>query len=83
MGNITELAEANVYGDPLAAQIVFNCGTPVTLAPLNCTHRQVMSAQYFEELAETAGEVGKFLQAAAVDYFNFYKSSVISGTLWL
>ena len=39
VGNITPAAEFNIYVDPHAAQIVFASGVPVTLMPLDVTHK--------------------------------------------
>jgi inosine-uridine nucleoside N-ribohydrolase len=36
-GNITPAAEFNIYADPQAAAIVFACGVPITLVPLDVT----------------------------------------------
>jgi purine nucleosidase len=38
-GNITPSAEFNVYVDPEAADIVFNSGVPITMMPLDVTHK--------------------------------------------
>lgn len=38
-GNITPAAEFNIYVDPQAADIVFRSGVPITMAPLDVTHR--------------------------------------------
>ncbi|MEQ8482164.1 MAG: nucleoside hydrolase [Hoeflea sp.] len=38
-GNITPSAEFNIYVDPEAAQIVFASGVPLTMMPLDVTHK--------------------------------------------
>ena len=38
-GNITPAAEFNIYVDPEAALKVFECGAPITMIPLDCTHQ--------------------------------------------
>jgi purine nucleosidase len=38
-GNITPAAEFNVYVDPEAAARVLDCGAPITMIPLDCTHQ--------------------------------------------
>ena len=36
-GNVSEWAEANIFGDPEAADIVFQSGVKVDLVPLDAT----------------------------------------------
>lgn len=38
-GNITPCAEFNIYADPHAAQVVFRCGAPIVMLPLDVTHQ--------------------------------------------
>jgi len=40
-GNITPSAEFNIYVDPEAADCVFNCGAPITMMPLDVTHKVI------------------------------------------
>jgi purine nucleosidase len=39
VGNITPAAEFNIYVDPEAAEIVFKSGIPITVMPLDVTHK--------------------------------------------
>lgn len=47
-GNITPAAEFNIFVDPHAARLVFECGTPITLIPLDCTHQALTTAKRVE-----------------------------------
>jgi purine nucleosidase len=38
-GNVTPAAEFNIYVDPHAATIVFGCGAPIVMVPLDVTHK--------------------------------------------
>ncbi|ODT69999.1 MAG: nucleoside hydrolase [Pelagibacterium sp. SCN 63-23] len=38
VGNITPAAEFNIYVDPEAADVVMQCGAPITILPLDVTH---------------------------------------------
>ena len=38
-GNITPTAEFNVFADPHAAEIVLGSGVPITMLPLDLTHK--------------------------------------------
>ena len=42
-GNITPVAEFNIFADPHAAQAVLHAGAPVVLHPLDVTHRALTS----------------------------------------
>ncbi|WP_146589081.1 nucleoside hydrolase [Puniceibacterium confluentis] len=45
VGNITPTAEFNIYVDPEAAGIVFACGAPLTVMPLDVTHKALVTAK--------------------------------------
>lgn len=49
-GNITPVAELNIWGDPLAADIVFNSGVPVRVAGLDVTNPNVGTVLYEDQL---------------------------------
>jgi inosine-uridine nucleoside N-ribohydrolase len=48
-GNTTPYAEFNIFSDPLAAQIVFESGLPITLVPLDVTHQVFLIPDWMEE----------------------------------
>jgi len=48
-GNVTPYAEFNIYVDPLAARMVFESGLPITLVPLDVTHRVFLSPSVMEQ----------------------------------
>ncbi|MEY8883270.1 nucleoside hydrolase [Donghicola sp. XS_ASV15] len=43
VGNITPAAEFNIYVDPEAAKIVFGAGCPITIMPLDVTHKALVT----------------------------------------
>ncbi|MCI5111071.1 MAG: nucleoside hydrolase [Marivita sp.] len=45
VGNITPAAEFNIYVDPEAAKIVFACGAPITVMPLDVTHKALVTSE--------------------------------------
>ena len=49
-GNTTASAEFNIWQDPEAAQIVFDCGRPVTLMTLDTTHQALFGPADVERL---------------------------------
>lgn len=75
-GNITPVAEANIYGDPHAADAVFAAPWPVTLVGLDVTHRVHMSTDYLRALGEQGGDDGRYLW----DVTRFYEAFYVSRT---
>ena len=60
-GNETAVAEANIYGDPEAAKIVFSAGWPVTMVGLDVTNRTLFTRAHLAALEfriERAEEYG-------------------------
>ncbi|MEM9551840.1 MAG: nucleoside hydrolase [Pseudomonadota bacterium] len=43
VGNITPAAEFNIYVDPEAAAVVFKSGAPITVMPLDVTHKALVT----------------------------------------
>jgi inosine-uridine nucleoside N-ribohydrolase len=73
-GNITPHAEANIYHDPHAAEIVFASGAPVVMVGLDVTHRILCTSGDFSAIAKAAPELGGMLQEMSVFYLKFYET---------
>lgn len=58
VGNITPTAEFNIYVDPEAAQIVFGAGIPLTVMPLDVTHKAVTYPKWVEGFRTQGTELG-------------------------
>jgi purine nucleosidase len=54
-GNVTAVAEANIYNDPEAAQVVLHAGWKVTMVGLDVTHKTNFGAEHLARLAATQG----------------------------
>ncbi len=60
VGNITPAAEFNIFVDPEAAEIVFKSGVPITVMPLDVTHKALVTKprnDAFRALGTTPGRV--------------------------
>lgn len=72
-GNVTPVAEANIFNDPHAAARVLTAGWPLTLVGLDATHRCVLSSSDMETIAAGQGELGQVLAGSYVFYRDFYR----------
>ncbi|HPU54209.1 MAG TPA: nucleoside hydrolase [Burkholderiaceae bacterium] len=59
VGNITAMAEFNVYCDPEAAAVVFASGVPIHMAGLNVTRQAGIGPEHVARLQATGGPVGR------------------------
>ncbi|ALL12662.1 nucleoside hydrolase [Caulobacter henricii] len=71
-GNVTPVAEANIWNDPEAADQVFTAPWPLTAVSLDVTTQVVMSPTYMDALEASAGPAGQFLNAISKPYAAFY-----------
>ena len=68
-GNITPSAEFNIFVDPHAAHVVFTSGAPLTMAPIDCTYKAILTPAWLKRLRElgtrtaiTAAGMAEFYQ---------------------
>ena len=73
-GNVTNVAEANIWNDPDAAECVFAASWPVTMVGLDVTEKAQCTPADFAQLAEKAPNIGGFLDAATQFYFDFHEN---------
>ncbi|TCO75462.1 nucleoside hydrolase [Chromatocurvus halotolerans] len=74
-GNVSPVAEANIAGDPAAADAVFVSGMPLTLVGLDVTAKTRMDESFIRQLRERAGDAGEFIYRTTRLYFDFYEQS--------
>ena len=72
-GNVSPVAEANMAGDPVAADRVLGAGAATTVVGLDVTHETVMDEAFIDTLADNAGDAGEFIHAITRFYFDFYE----------
>jgi len=70
-GNVTPAAEFNIYVDPHAADVVFRSGVPITMMPLDVTHKALTTAGRVEAFRKLGTRVGD-ATAAMLDFFERY-----------
>lgn len=70
LGNVTASAEFNIYFDPHAAAIVFGCGRPITVCPLEVTHQALATESVLNRLRAAQRPVASL----AADLCEFLKT---------
>ncbi|XP_050941267.1 probable uridine nucleosidase 2 isoform X4 [Cucumis melo] len=74
-GNVNPAAEANIFGDPEAADMVFISGADVIVVGLNVTHQVVLTEADRDKLARSGGKFAKYLCQIMDIYFSYHKDS--------
>ncbi len=69
VGNITPTAEFNIYVDPEAAKIVFACCAPITVMPLDVTHKALVTKPRNDAFRALGTPVGVAV-AEMTDFFE-------------
>ncbi len=78
-GNVNGAAEANIYNDPEAAQIVFNAGWIVTMVGSDVGERTLITRKYLAELQSLRGPQSDFIAKIADFYLNRSEKSGYKG----
>jgi purine nucleosidase len=69
-GNMTPQAEFNIYVDPHAAHIVFHSGIPMTLIPLDVTHKCLLKQEHVDRLMQINSPISRFIRDAMEVYLE-------------
>ena len=72
-GNTTPSAEFNILEDPHAAQLVMQCGRPLTVVPLDVTHQVLVSRDRLEQIRQINSPVGEAV-VGMMEFFNRFDS---------
>ncbi|QBD83750.1 nucleoside hydrolase [Ktedonosporobacter rubrisoli] len=72
LGNTTPSAEFNIWADPEAAAIVFGCGRPITMVPLEVTHQALATKEVLHRLREARRTVATFAADLLVFFAETY-----------
>ncbi len=72
-GNVSPVAEANIAGDPDAADAVFTAHWPVTIVGLDVTQQVVMDAALLDSIRDAGGATGRLLHAITRSYLGFHQ----------
>ncbi|KAK8617320.1 hypothetical protein V6N13_080237 [Hibiscus sabdariffa] len=71
-GNVNPAAEANIFGDPDAADIVFTSGADILAVGINVTHQVVFTDADRDKLASSTGTFAQYLCKILGVYFDYH-----------
>jgi uridine nucleosidase len=74
-GNVNPAAEANIYGDPEAADIVFTSGAEIVVVGINITTQATFSEADLLEISNSKGKYAKFICKMCDFYLNWHVKS--------
>ena len=74
-GNVSPVAEANIWNDPHAADQVFTAGWKLSMVGLDVTHQVIMPVALFKAIAAKHRHIATDTLLHAVDFYaNFYSN---------
>ncbi|MGC6530994.1 MAG: nucleoside hydrolase [Candidatus Puniceispirillaceae bacterium] len=71
-GNVTKYAEANIWNDPHAADIVFAADWDVVMIGLDVTTQVTCTPDDYQSIADDSGPIGHFINVISQFYARFY-----------
>ncbi len=71
VGNVTPAAEFNIFVDPEAAEIVFRSGVPITVLPLDVTHKVLTTPKRLQAFRDLNSDVGRIVAELTGFYERF------------
>ncbi|GAB2265476.1 Probable uridine nucleosidase 2 [Dionaea muscipula] len=74
-GNVNPAAEANIFGDPDAADVVFTSGADILAVGINVTHQVVFTNADREKLAQSNGKYARYLHKILDVYFSYHQDT--------
>ncbi|WP_110687372.1 nucleoside hydrolase [Salinicola aestuarinus] len=74
-GNVTPVAEANMFNDPHAAARVLQADWPLALVGLDATHRCVLDPASMEKIVAGQPRLGRILGESYAFYRRFYQQA--------
>ncbi|KAL2229314.1 uridine nucleosidase 1 [Sesamum indicum] len=75
LGNVTPAAEANIYGDPEAADIVFTSGANIDVVGINITTQVQLTDTHLDELRRSEGKHAQLICEMCKFYRDWHVKS--------
>lgn len=75
-GNVSPVAEANIWNDPHAADSVFTAGWKLTMVGLDVTHRVITELSLFKKIADHHDHLATTTLHQAVEFYSRFYSGL-------
>jgi inosine-uridine nucleoside N-ribohydrolase len=75
-GNSTAAAEANIYNDPEAADLVLGANCPIVMIPLDVTEKTNVTKEQLARYGESSKVGAKYLSTIIPFYWKFHMNTV-------
>ncbi len=72
-GNVSPVAEANIAGDPTAADLIFTSGLPLTIVGLDVTEEVIIGDALFDAMRDNGSDAGRFIYDISRYYLRFHE----------
>jgi inosine-uridine nucleoside N-ribohydrolase len=73
-GNASPAAEANIYNDPEAANVVFRSGVPIVMVDLGATAQARLTRAHVDRLAASSSPLARYVAQLGDFYIGFAES---------
>ncbi|KAI0494282.1 hypothetical protein KFK09_024414 [Dendrobium nobile] len=74
-GNVNPAAEANIFGDPDAADIVFTSGADILTVGINITHQVILTDADRGKLERSEGKFAQYICKILEFYFSYHRDA--------
>ena len=81
-GNVSPVAEANIYGDPQAADLVFTAPWKVTMIGLDVTTKVKLSDEILSRVKTKNKKFGPFIWSISRFYADFHRKGHVLGGIY-
>ncbi|MDQ0243496.1 purine nucleosidase [Bacillus fengqiuensis] len=78
-GNVTELAEANFHGDPIASDLLMEQARNVSLFPLNVTNKAIVTREVMDLITKESQNPFKNVLKSIFDYYSNAYEKLVPG----